>query len=113
MDLPQLAYFASNGLAVVSVDYRCVKSSLLHQILAEFTLRTNSLAPEHPYPAAFDDAEAAWKWLKSDEGASKLGADTTRAAVYGSSAGSWIAFGLAMRLKEQGLTLPKIVVLDS
>jgi acetyl esterase len=58
---------------VVSVDYR--------------------LAPEHPYPAALDDASAVLRWVAAN--AMELSVDVTRLAVSGSSAGATLAACLA------------------
>src|SRR5882672_71655 len=44
------------------------------------------LAPEHPFPAALDDAIAAYRWLLAD------GAAPQRMAVMGASAGGGLAF---------------------
>jgi acetyl esterase len=69
-----------SGCALVSVDYR--------------------LAPEHKFPAAFDDALAAIRYLAS-EGAS-LGVDGTRLAAGGDSAGGNLAAAAAIAFRDQG-----------
>jgi acetyl esterase len=72
-----------SGCAVLSVDYR--------------------LAPEHVYPAAFEDAWDALQWLLN-EGAA-LGLDTSRIAVGGDSAGGTIAASLAHLARDAGIHL--------
>jgi acetyl esterase len=62
---------------VVSVDYR--------------------LAPEHKFPAAHDDALAAYRWV-------------TRLAIAGESAGGNLAVATAIAAKKAGLTAPKHVL---
>jgi acetyl esterase len=47
------------------------------------------LAPEHPFPAAVDDALAAWRWAR--RGARALGADPARVSIGGDSAGGNLA----------------------
>ncbi len=47
------------------------------------------LAPEHPCPAALDDVHAALRWLQRE--AASLGADVTRIAIGGDSAGANLA----------------------
>jgi len=53
------------------------------------------LAPEHPFPAALDDAWTGLRWIHGT--ATELGIDTARIAVRGVSAGGGIAAGLAKR----------------
>jgi acetyl esterase/lipase len=65
------------GLAAVSVDYR--------------------LAPEHPYPAAPDDCEAAALWLV-ENAASRFGTD--RLFIGGESAGAHLSVVTLMRLRD-------------
>ncbi|MDN4476594.1 alpha/beta hydrolase [Demequina sp. SYSU T00192] len=75
------------GMVVVSVEYR--------------------LAPEHPFPAGLDDAEAAWTWLHAH--AASLGIDATRVAIGGESAGGGLAAALAQRLHDAGPAVPRPV----
>jgi acetyl esterase/lipase len=56
------------------------------------------LAPEHPYPAAIDDAWAATQWVAKH--ASEIGADASRLAVAGDSAGGNISAVIAQRSRD-------------
>ncbi len=69
---------AQSGVRVLSVDYR--------------------LAPEHPYPAAVDDALAAYRWARST--ARSLGAEPELIAVGGDSAGANLALVVAHQQEE-------------
>lgn len=71
---------AGAGCAVLSVDYR--------------------LAPEHPWPAAFEDAWAGLRWLAGE--ADALGLDGRRLAVAGDSAGGQLAAALALKARGNG-----------
>jgi acetyl esterase len=53
-------------------------------------------APEHPFPAAADDAEAALRWAAAH--AAQFGASPKRLAVAGDSAGAQLAAVAALRL---------------
>jgi acetyl esterase/lipase len=63
------------------------------------------LAPEHPFPAAEDDAFAAYRWLLTQ------GHDPAKVVVAGDSAGGHLAVALALRLRAEGLPAPAALVL--
>jgi acetyl esterase/lipase len=56
-------------------------------------------APEHPFPAALDDAYAVLVWAA--ERAAELGIDPDRIAVGGHSAGAGLAAAVALRARDQ------------
>ena len=63
------------------------------------------LAPEHPCPAAIDDAEVAWRWLLAH------GVEPRACAVAGDSAGGGLALALLARLRDAGQRLPACAAL--
>lgn len=65
------------------------------------------LAPEHPYPAALEDAVKAWDYLML------LGYGARDVVVAGDSAGGNLALALVGRLKQEGRLLPRGLVLLS
>ena len=62
------------------------------------------LAPEHPFPAALEDAVTAWLWLL-DTGAAPAGM-----AMAGDSAGGGLTFAAMLKLRDDGLPLPAAAV---
>lgn len=74
----ELAY--ETGCAVVSAEYR--------------------LAPEHPYPAALEDAVTALTWVTSDAGPELL--DSSRVILAGISAGGGLAASAALHWRDHG-----------
>jgi monoterpene epsilon-lactone hydrolase len=64
------------------------------------------LAPEHPYPAALEDALASYRALVGEHGADAL-------TVMGESAGAGLALCLILAASQQGLALPRKLVLLS
>jgi epsilon-lactone hydrolase len=62
------------------------------------------LAPEHPFPAALDDAVTGYQWVLAN------GVEPERVAVIGDSAGGGLALALLLRLRDQGIRLPAAAV---
>ncbi|MBC3189945.1 alpha/beta hydrolase [Pseudonocardia sp. C8] len=67
------------------------------------------LAPEHPYPAALEDALDALAWLRRSAG--DLGIDAGRIAVGGDSAGGNLAAAICLHRRNHGRPLPVAQVL--
>ncbi len=65
------------------------------------------LAPEHPFPAAVDDATASYKWLLGN------GYSAEKILVAGDSAGGGLSVALMLNLKNLGLPLPVAAALIS
>src|SRR3546814_15553279 len=58
------------------------------------------LAPEHPFPAALDDACAAYRWVVAG------GADPARVVIAGDSAGGGLTLATLVALRAAGDSLP-------
>jgi acetyl esterase/lipase len=63
------------------------------------------LAPEHRFPAALDDAVAAYRWILENQAV-----DPTELAVAGDSAGGGLTLALLVKARELGLPMPACAV---
>lgn len=83
-DMAGLYNEISKGYDVLSVDYR--------------------VAPEHPYPAALEDALAAYQWIM------ERGYPLEKLIVAGDSAGGGLALALCLYLRDHDMPLPAGII---
>jgi acetyl esterase len=88
-DSPCRFLAAHSGAQVLAVDYR--------------------LAPEHPFPAAAEDAFAAYAWASANAG--RFGTEAKRIAVGGDSAGGNLAAVVCLLAREAGVSPPAMQLL--
>ncbi|HET6506487.1 MAG TPA: alpha/beta hydrolase [Baekduia sp.] len=96
---PLLVYFHGGGWVQGSVETHDAGCRMLAHLSGVRVLSVDyRLAPEHPYPAAVEDAVSAYAWA-ADHAAS-LGADPARLAVGGDSAGGCLATVTALHARD-------------
>lgn len=98
---PVLVFFHGGGFVVGDLDTHD-GTCRQHAVGADAVVVSVEyrLAPEHPYPAAIDDAWAATQWVAEHGG--EIGADASRLAVAGDSAGGTISAVIAQRSRDNG-----------
>jgi acetyl esterase len=96
---PVVLYFHGGGFVVGDLDTHD-GSSRQHAVGADAIVVSVDyrLAPEHPYPAAVEDAWAATLWVAGH--AHEIGADAGRMAVAGDSAGGTISAVMTQRSRD-------------
>ena len=101
--LPGLVYIHGGGWTIGDLDTHDVLCRMLCLQAAGVVVSVDyRMGPEHKFPAAYEDAVAAWQWVASH--AQALGVDPTRIAMGGDSAGGNLAAAACLGLREQGLT---------
>lgn len=96
---PLTVFFHGGGFASGDLDTHDEACRLLCARAGHVVLSAQyRLAPEHPFPSAYEDARAAFRWAQQH--ASRLGADPARVAVGGDSAGGNLAAHVAQACAE-------------
>jgi acetyl esterase len=107
---PVLVYYHGGGFVAGDLDsHDTLLRALANRARCLVVSVAYRLAPEHPYPAANDDAWAALAWVADH--AAEIGADPRRLAVGGDSAGGLLAAWVAQKAKQAGLALRLQVLL--
>ncbi|MGA0609641.1 alpha/beta hydrolase [Caldimonas sp. KR1-144] len=98
---PLVVYYHGGGFVLGDLDgYDRVCRRLCEDSAAVIVSVDYRLAPEHPFPAAVDDAWTALAWAAQHAG--ELGADANRLAVAGDSAGGTLAAAMTLLARERG-----------
>jgi acetyl esterase len=89
-NLPAILFFHGGGWVVGDLDSHDATCRLLCQEVGALVVSVDyRLSPEHPFPAAVEDAHAAACWVH--DRAADLGADPAHVAVAGESSGGNLA----------------------
>jgi epsilon-lactone hydrolase len=100
-----ILYFHGGGYVLGSIhSHRDMCERLSRAAQARVLALDYRLAPEHPFPAAVDDARAAYRWLL------KQGLQRKRIALAGDSAGGGLTFATLLALKQYGDPMPACAV---
>lgn len=104
---PLLVFFHGGGFVLGDLDSHDSACRLICRDADVHVLAIDyRLAPEHPAPAAVDDAYAAYRWAR--EHAAELGADSRRVAVGGDSAGGCLAAVVTRLARDAGDPMPAL-----
>jgi acetyl esterase len=103
--LPVVVYYHGGGFVIADNDvYDATPRSLANKTKAIFVSVEYRKAPENKFPAAHDDAYAAYKWVVNN--AASLGGDPKRVAVAGESAGGNLALNVAIKARDEKFQMP-------
>jgi acetyl esterase len=96
--LPAIVFFHGGGWVIGDLDSHDASCQLLAAVSGCVVVAVDyRLAPEHPFPAAVEDAEAAYRWVHRH--GAELGAAAGQVAVFGDSAGGNLAAVVALRFR--------------
>lgn len=102
---PVVVYYHGGGFVIATNDtYDATPRSLAEQTKAIFVSVEYRKAPEAKFPAAHDDAYAAYKWVLAN--AASLNGNPKNVAVAGESAGANLALNVAIMARDNKEQLP-------
>jgi acetyl esterase len=104
--LPMILYFHGGGFTVGDLDHDDeTPRALSKRCNAVVVAAQYRQAPEFKFPAAHEDAWAAWTWMI--ENSRSLRGDPTRVALVGEEAGGNLAVNVALRARDDGGVVPR------
>lgn len=108
--LPVVLYFHGGGWVIADLDtYDASPRALAKDANVIVVSSHYRQAPENKFPAAHEDALAAYQWVLKN--AQAEGGDPARVAVMGESAGGNLAINVSMAARDQNLQMPLYQVL--
>lgn len=102
---PVIVYYHGGGWVIANLNtYEPSASALAEKTGAIVVSVAYRQAPEHRFPAAHEDAFAAYKWALNH--ASEINGNPDKVATAGESAGGNLSVAVALMAKERGVALP-------
>ena len=106
---PVIVYYHGGGWVIANKDvYDAGARALSKGANAVVVSVDYRQGPEHKFPAAHDDAIAAYKWAVAN--ARSINGDTAHIALAGESAGGGLAVATAIAARDQSLAMPDAVI---
>jgi acetyl esterase len=109
-DLPVILHFLGGTFVTTSLDqvgWNPIKLAM--EVGCVVVTPLHRMPPEHPFPAAYDDCFAVYRWFV--ENARRIGGDPGRIALVGESSGGTLAASVCIDAREAGLPQPALQVL--
>jgi acetyl esterase/lipase len=108
--LPVVVYYHGGGWVIADINtYESSAMALAKKTGAIVASVEYRHAPENKFPAAHEDAFAAYEWVRQN--APQFGGDPARVAVAGESAGGNLAANVAIMARDQKVEIPAYMLL--
>lgn len=108
-DFPTLMYMHGGGFATGDLD---MHDNYLRILCSTANIQIISvdyrLAPEHPYPAAFNDCVDVWDWIQTKPDC--IAGDLPRLAIGGDSAGGTLSFAVSLHSRDTDRRMPDAII---
>lgn len=106
---PVILYIHGGGWVIATIDtYDASASTIAEQADAIVVSVEYRKGPEHKFPAAHNDAYAAYEWILKN--CADIKADTSRIALVGESAGGNLAINVAIKARDKKTVQPEAIV---
>lgn len=106
---PVIVYYHGGGWVIANIQSYDAGARALSKLANAVVVSVGyRQAPEHKFPAAHDDAFAAYQWALKH--AASIKGDSTKVATAGESAGGNLAVATAMAARDAGVKLPVYVL---